>query len=126
MGTGSEWVEAYVNYAEQHGFALFSAEDLRQPVTRGEAAEIFAKVVGQESPVINKGTNLYRDVQDESAPYYDSIYALYRYGIMIGDKSGNFNPDSPITRAEAAVVAVRAADELSRAKGEIAAAKNLK
>jgi len=75
--------------------------------------------------LINDVTRLYRDVREEAAAYYDSIYALYRYGIMLGDNTGCFYPDSPITRAEAAVVVVRMADELDRVKGEIPLAENV-
>lgn len=112
-------VELYLKYGAENGLDDLSREDLNDPVTRGEAADLFAKALGEDDLVINHGTRHYRDVTDESAPHYDGIYTLYRYGVMIGDDKGCFHPDSHINRAEAAVVVCRAADDQSRVKGEI-------
>jgi len=118
-GTGAKWYQPYVDYAAANGIVSLPCDHLNKPVTRGEAAHIFAKAIGSEGIVINESTRRYSDVRDEDMPYYDSIYALYRYGIMIGDNTGCFKPDASISRAEAAAVVVRLADELSRVEGEI-------
>lgn len=41
------------------------------------------------------------------APYAEAVAELYQLGIMTGDNNGNFNPDSTISRAEAATVICR-------------------
>lgn len=42
-----------------------------------------------------------------SADYAEAVNALYECGIVTGDENGNFNPDSTITRAEAATMICR-------------------
>lgn len=42
-----------------------------------------------------------------TAPYAEAVETLYDMGIFNGDKNGNFNPDSTITRAESAAVICR-------------------
>lgn len=49
---------------------------------------------------------LFPDVP-ETAPYAEAVNALREYGIISGDDKGNFNPDSSVTRAEAAVIICR-------------------
>lgn len=41
------------------------------------------------------------------APYAEAVAEIYQLGIMTGDNNGNFNPDSTISRAEAATVICR-------------------
>ena len=42
-----------------------------------------------------------------SAPYAEAVNALHEYGIINGDNRGNFNPNSSVTRAEAAAIICR-------------------
>lgn len=43
----------------------------------------------------------------ETAPYAEAVNALHEYGIINGDNKGNFNPNSSVTRAEAAAIICR-------------------
>lgn len=42
-----------------------------------------------------------------TAPYAEAVNALHEYGIINGDNKGNFNPNSFVTRAEAAAIICR-------------------
>ena len=42
-----------------------------------------------------------------SAPYAEAVSTLHEYGIINGDNKGNFNPNSSVTRAEAAAIICR-------------------
>lgn len=42
-----------------------------------------------------------------TAPYAEAVNTLHEYGIINGDNKGNFNPNSPVTRAEAAAMICR-------------------
>lgn len=46
----------------------------------------------------------------ENAPYAEAAEALVELGVFQGDGQGNFNPDSNITRAQAAAVICRMLD----------------
>ena len=51
----------------------------------------------------------------KGATYYDSIYKLYRAGVLNGnDTKGTFAPDKPITRAEVSAIVVRMMDAKER------------
>ena len=50
-----------------------------------------------------------------SDPYAESIYRLYRAGIVTGsDEYGTFLPENSITRAEAAAIVTRMAESDNR------------
>lgn len=51
-------------------------------------------------------TQLFPDIPD-GADYADAVLALASMGIIVGDQNGNFNPNSTITRAEAATIICR-------------------
>ena len=58
----------------------------------------------------------YPDVPAD-APYGEAVSALYDCGIMEGDSAGNFNPNSTLTRAEAATVICRIMGGTEEAEG---------
>lgn len=60
----------------------------------------------EEAPLVNP----YPDI-DANADYAEAVIVLTDIEIFMGDEHGNFRPDAPITRAEAAAV-------LCRLKGE--------
>nr|WP_106780351.1 S-layer homology domain-containing protein [Lysinibacillus timonensis] len=65
------------------------------------------KNAGVELTPIRPATT-FKDVP-KSHPYYDSIQALYRAGIVDGS-NGYFNPDQSLTRSQLAVILVKAFD----------------
>lgn len=50
--------------------------------------------------------NLFNDIQGHYAEKY--IKAVGKAGLMVGDGNGNFEPDSPLTRAQLAIVLCKA------------------
>lgn len=56
----------------------------------------FALVFGM---VVTAAVTRFPDVP-EDATYAEAVEVLSALGIIVGDENGNFNPDSPITRAE--------------------------
>ena len=123
--TGSEnfvqtgtWYQVYLDYAFQNGiidYAYYNS-DVTQKATRTQFAEIFAKSLPDE--------NLYaiNEIADNAVPdvsmgqsYANSVYKLYRAGILTGsDATGKFNPQTYITRAEAATILSRMAESNNR------------
>lgn len=68
-----------------------------QPVTRAEAAAALAQLTSAP------GNASFADVP-AGHPYYAAISAAGACGLFSGDADGNFNPDAPLLRSEAAVV----------------------
>lgn len=65
-----------------------------------------------ESEDSNSTTNETQKVEvfpdvSSTASYAEAVNALHEYGIIGGDDKGNFNPDSNVTRAEAAALMCR-------------------
>lgn len=86
--------------------------------TRGQIAHITARILPEEElPEINAtavsvgyATREYIQDVDDYTPYQQEILQLYRWGIVSGsDASGNFRPDSTITRAEYTALLTRLA-----------------
>ncbi len=70
-----------------------------------------ASDVGEEESVYQVESSLqvgnhFPDVP-KSAAYFEAVNTLYEIGIITGDENGNFNPNSTITRAEAATMICR-------------------
>ncbi len=114
------WYDSYVQYALEAGILAEAPDDLSAAVTRARAAEIFAGALEADAEEINTRDCHYTDVWDETVPYADAVYRLYRCGIMTGDDRGRFCPDDPINRGEAAAVAVRMAVPAARVQRSIA------
>lgn len=72
------------------------------PVTRAE----FVTFVNRVFNFKDKASHIFKDVKD-NAWYADEIAKAFKAGILIGDGSGYANPDSFITRQEAAVILAR-------------------
>jgi hypothetical protein len=75
-------------------------------VTRAE----LAKMLVLAANLTLDGNKSFPDVTAAHAPYRAYIQAAAAAGLMIGDASGNFRPDAPISREELAVVLVRLAN----------------
>ena len=59
----------------------------------------------------------YPDVK-ENKWYTEAIERASDEGVMIGDDLGNFRPNEPLSRAEAAVVVCRLLDRIEAIKNE--------
>lgn len=110
-----EWYETYVEYAFAHNIIRRQYPDYHAAATRAEFAVIFAAVLPETAFASLS------DIADGSVPdipstaaYADAAYLLYRAGVLIGDESGLFQPDTYISRAEVALIVTRVVDVRSR------------
>lgn len=109
------WYEPYVGYAIEAGI-LLDGPDLFAVATRAQFADLLSRALPLEAlaPINEIKVNAIPDVK-AGDPYADSVYLLYRAGIVTGgDLRGGFYPDSGISRAEAAVIMARMADKTLR------------
>jgi hypothetical protein len=74
-------------------------------ITRAQAAKMIAGVMGLDTKNVKDPG--FPDVSKDNY-YYSYIAAAANAGVFQGDGAGKFNPDKPITRAEAAKVFVKA------------------
>lgn len=104
------WYGPYVRYAIKNGI-INSGEfsDYNEPATRAETAYIFTGSVPKaELPSINFISGIPNVTQ--TIKYADSIYLLFRAGILTKNaKQGVFEPESMITKTEAASIIGRIA-----------------
>ena len=106
---GDVWYSTYMEYALKNGIIVSDLSDIAgEPVTRGLFAEIFASALPDECfSEVKKVTDGSIPDVEAGSEYEADIYKLYRAGVLTGYEDGSFHPDGLITRAEAAVVAVR-------------------
>lgn len=110
--SGNVWYQTYVTYATQNGITTHNYNSYSRAITRGEFAEIFSNAFP------SRALELRNYLADGDIPdvkigddYWESIYCLYRAGILTGsDKKGTFYPNSSISRPEAAAIVTRMAD----------------
>ncbi len=114
---GDTWYEPYLRYCELWGIDIGAYGDLFSPITRGDFARLCYAAVPAEA------LENVRDIPAGSIPDVTSdmdcaeaVYALYEAGILTGS-GGEFSPQSPLTRGQAATVAARFADRAQRADG---------
>ena len=114
--TGAYWYLPAVEYCESNRIiqpGAFSQEDYGRPITRREAAELFAATsLAQSLPEINDLDRVRRSVPDVPAGTAgaEAVYALYAKGILTGVDGGlTFHPGGTFSRAEAAAIVSRLA-----------------
>lgn len=102
------WYQTYVDYAKENNI-ISGVYTYFNKATRTDFAEIMSKAIPKsELKAIN-------NVEDDAIPDVkkkmdgsDSIYLLYRAGILTGsDSEGTFNPESNITRGEVSAIISR-------------------
>ncbi len=110
----SPWYTAAVDYCLASGVTTPGQfDDYERQITRRELAKVFAATgLARSLPQRNSIVRVAAAVSDV-APLDEAagaIYGLYAKGILTGvDGSLSFNPDAPVTRAEAAALAARLA-----------------
>lgn len=112
---GKIWYAPYVSYARENG--IISGEpEMDAAITRAQFADILAHALPEDAfAVVNEiGDGAIPDVKPGDA-YAQSIYLLYRAGVAAGSSQrGAFHPGRSISRAEAAAIVTRIADESLR------------
>jgi S1-C subfamily serine protease len=112
---GTPWYQTYVDYALENRIITAEFDDYNAPATRAEFASIMARALPVEAlPEINTVENGAIPDVPYSASYAGAVYRLYRAGIITGDSSGTFHPDSNISRAEAVAIVGRMTTESQR------------
>jgi len=115
----SPWYQVYVDYADENGFLIPDLDSYNRAALRGEVAEILAKTLPFKAlpPITLVENNEIPDVK-MNTPYADSIYLLYRAGILTGsDVFGTFHPDDNIKRSEIATIIARMVNPDARETG---------
>ncbi|BDF72326.1 hypothetical protein CE91St41_33080 [Oscillospiraceae bacterium] len=111
---GSPWYENAVRYAVQEGIT-YDGEylDYSMTATRADLAGLLSFTLpAREFARINRVAWI-PDVTFQTH-YANYIYQMYNAGVLTGNAAGSFQPDSPITRAEAAAIINRVAVPSSR------------
>ncbi len=111
------WYDPYVEFCFEHGIIRSTYEDcINDNIDRQTYADIFSRALPPEALAPRN------EIPDGSIPdvpadseYYDSIYLLYRAGILNGSQSdGTFDPNTDIKRSEVAAVLNRMMDPAVR------------
>lgn len=105
------WYQSYIDFAVSFGIlngSYFS--DYNAPINRTDFASIYSGILSASDEVINPNITLLNIPDVDSGTFEaDSILQMYSYGIMTGDDTMRFYPQSNITRAEVAAIASRMA-----------------
>ncbi|MFJ7731439.1 S-layer homology domain-containing protein [Lysinibacillus sp. NPDC097231] len=101
----------YIESALNKGIIKGVSADYFKPdnaITRAEAATIFVRALGLENRAPDPGY-VTKFADDKQIPNFarDGIYIVNELGLMMGDPTGRFNPNKPLTRAEASAVLER-------------------
>ena len=118
QSVGGAWYQTYLDYALANGIIsrAYYNSDVTHKASRAQFAEIFANSLPAEAlaAMNSVADNAIPDVKmtDSFAAF---VYKLYRAGILTGsDANGTFNPQTFITRAEAAAIVSRMAESNNR------------
>jgi len=116
----SPWHQVYVDYAGANGIITIGAfPDVGRAATRAEMALIFSRALPQSEFPEQNTVNTLPDV-NRTTPHQDSIFMLYKAGILTGnDAIGTFAPGENISRAEAAAIISRVIQPDTRASGRV-------
>lgn len=107
---GAPWYQVYVDYAVANGIVKSDTfKNYDKQASRAEMAHIFANALPEKEFAPINVVEILPDV-DSKTLYSDSIFMLYRAGILAGnDAYGTFAPTTPISRAQAAAIITRVA-----------------
>lgn len=118
--SGAKWYDMYIDYAKSAGIIKdgdFNSYD--RNIRRYEMAELFANALPKDYFGAKNDISAIPDV-DAAEPYADTLLTLYKAGVVLGsDKYGNFLPNNPIKRSEAAAIINRVAIPENRLTGTL-------
>ena len=119
----SPWYSPYVDYALNNDIPVGAYRNYNAAATRADFAVIIAGALPDEAltPMNRIDNGAIPDVF-ESFSYGQSVYKLYRAGVLTGsDSVGTYFPGRTLTRAEAASIVTRALDADARVSLSLAA-----
>ncbi|GFI61331.1 hypothetical protein IMSAG049_00488 [Clostridiales bacterium] len=87
--------------------AFMNYDGTARSVTREDAAYIFGRFLAKEGFSEKPGKGIFADMNKISAVCQPYATMLASLDIIVGDENNNFNPNSPINRAEMAVIATK-------------------
>ena len=105
ISAGADFNENEAMLLKALKIAEITPDDADTTVTRGEFSEYALRFMAIETAPEAKDYS-FADVS-EYTPEADAIYTLKSLNIFAGAGDGNFYPDSPITKKQAAVVTAR-------------------
>ena len=102
----THWSYAYVASAVNAGLVNGIGEDLFGTDGRMSRQDVAVLVYNamKNKNIAAKSTEAFKDIDKASEYAKDAITFLKQIGVVNGDGSGNYNPQSSLTRAEAAVI----------------------
>lgn len=112
-GDDEPWYNGVLRAAyESEIVGTSEVKDFGAPITRADAAKFtekaVQKVLGEQevdTKDMGKLINDYNSFKGKSSEYY--ILQQYSRGIIQGNDKGNFNPNDPLTRAEASTIILK-------------------
>jgi hypothetical protein len=109
--SATPWYQPYADYSLQNGILAAPYVNYATDATRSDFAVLFAGALPDEA-LAAKNTIADNEIPDVRIDfsYGPAVYKLYRAGILTGDSSGSFKPNSYIQRSEAAAIVTRMAN----------------
>ena len=105
---GNNWFDVYISYALDKGIISVSPAAPNSAITRGDAAIIFAAVLGSGEKVNHVPAGYFEDVA-AGHPAYEAVYALAEAGICNGKDTALFGLADKFMRSEVAAIVARMA-----------------
>lgn len=117
----SHWAAPMMQAALDKGFYDWdeippTGETYDDAITRQLAVKIIMKAFMPDAKGDYNDAAKAPDFSALDGRYYDAVIAAVSNGIVYGDDKGNLNPKSPITRAEACAIIMRAANKKGNLK----------
>jgi len=109
--SATPWYQPYADYSLQNGILAAPYVNYAAYATRSDFAVLFACALPDEA-LTAKNTIADNEIPDVRIDfsYGPAVYKLYRAGVLTGDSSGSFKPNSYIQRSEAATIVTRMAN----------------
>ena len=117
--TQDQWYSKDMNWAVNAQIVQKNKDGQYNPneeINRSEMATIIGKYLEYKGMKLeeSKKQTSFKDMENVSEEIMNYVNILAKYEIVVGDKTGKFNPDSSLTRAEAAVVIVKLLNAISK------------
>jgi len=117
--TQDQWYSKDMNWAVNAQIVQKNKDGQYNPteeINRSEMASIIGKYLEYKGMKLeeSKKQTSFKDMENVSEEIMNYVNILAKYKIVVGDKTGKFNPDSSLTRAEAAVVIAKLLNAISK------------